>query len=826
VLLSYLKLSLRLLVRNPFFTTINVLGLSVGFAVFLVLWQYSQEQLNTDRQWKDWDRIARITFRYTNADNVFRFGSHSAEFIRRAGENVKEFEDFTRIINFGNWLNQSLPHRNQIYLFHTKHSGEQVSYNETKLAYADPNFFEFFGISLIVGDPQQILQQPNSVAISERATSRYFGDEVPLGKVLMINDTIPLMVTGVFKSLPQNTHLDLEFVVSTKTIEKYISPPFTWALTHGYFRVRQETNLSEAEASLNYYFEDINKSLFLRGCCNGLGDIKLLLQPLEDIAFTQFRNDRHQPKSKFLMVTFSLISIVILVMAWVNYVNLSLSMGLKRRKELAARKAVGAKARDIFGQFLVEACVVNVLSILVAITLVQIFRQPLEVLCNFHFGKWKDTSLQTLLLVGIVIITGILVTGTHPAWSALRSSPKALFGSLGAPGSNKTLIHHLSVFQYVVAIVLVTWVGHAYLQINFILTKDIGLQKDGVVVADLPFQQNAETQLQLTDFRNRLRSVPGVSDITFCGNLIGDPNISQFSFRSRHIDHNVSLRTNGGVDERFIQFFGIKLIAGRDFVSDAESNRKAVILNRSATRQLGYETIEAALGEELTVPPSGGVRAYEKAHVIGVIEDYSFNPFLQEYEDIPAGLALTYKNYLDTVSMFWKAVVKVKSPDVIEQIGREYRAAIPHSVFTWTFLDDRIRRAYRNEEIGRNQLLVFSLIAIGIACLGLFGMISHKVRERTKEIGIRKVLGATLHHISQLLLSTTMKQIVIGALVGMPLAFVLTQQYLQRFSERIVVQWWHFALPIMLLIMILLITVLSVILKAANSNPVEALKYE
>ena len=312
---------------------------------------------------------------------------------------------------------------------------------------------------------------------------------------------------------------------------------------------------------------------------------------------------------------------------------------------------------------------------------------------------------------------------------------------------------------------------------------------------------------------------------------MGD-DVSGFGVKRLESDNSFGFDTNGGVDEYFIPFYDIKILAGRNF--NALDRGNGVIVSEGALTRLGIASPEEAVSLKIQVEGSEfGKFVWNTVEIIGVVKSYRLRPMLKFSGDhdlrADAGIILTYKSYLNPDLQAGRFTVRVE-PEKIESFmhaaEQAYNEIFPENVFRWYFLDDHVNRHYTTEKIWRNQILFFTCLAIGIACLGMLGMISNKASEKTKEIGIRKVLGAELHQVAQLLLNTTAKQIALAAVIGIPVAYYLTQQYLQKFSERIELQWWHFILPLAILIFIMLTTIASVVWKAARSNPVEALKYE
>ena len=403
------------------------------------------------------------------------------------------------------------------------------------------------------------------------------------------------------------------------------------------------------------------------------------------------------------------------------------------------------------------------------------------------------------------------------------------FGKVSSDGG-KSFTTITSILQFVIAITLMVWLGMVYTQVNFVLTNSWGIDRDGVIVVDLPVDNTmVGRQEHVEEFKNELRHLAGVEDVTVSTTVSGDVIRNRIGFFRLDLnDAHAVPKSDGGVDERFIPFYKLKILAGRNFSTDNPADRKAVIISREAAQSVGWEP-EEAIGKVVWVEKYSWRPFGSEAEVIGVIEDHRYSPlYLQTtIANANRGTILTYSNYVFKNNLPEKMSIRVNgSGDVIEKIKSKFEEIYPENFFHWYFLDAHMNAHYQRDRIARNQITLFTSIAIGIACLGLLGVIANKAVSKTKEIGIRKVLGAQLHQIGQILLYPTLKQVIVAVVIGTPLAYFLTEFYLQNFSERVAIQFWHFAIPILLLILIMLSSVAWVVLRAARRNPVQALKYE
>ena len=833
MLLNYLKLAIRLLARSPFFTFVNVVGLAIGFSSFYILWEYALRDLKSDLYHKDADRIARIGvhWRWTD-DGGKSWGNISLGSLRPAlisdfTQKYPEIESSTRILNqigFG----LDLVNSDNRVLIKIENQNEQPRiFKEEKAAYADPNLFIFFSIPLIYGEPDNVMSTSNDVVLSRSISEKYFGREDPRGKLIRLNDSTVLKVTGVYENLPHNSHLNFDFVISNIGIQnKWSVSKFWW--TNCYVKLNHH-NFKNFEDKLNaqalQYFADIRRGFPNTNCV-------MFVQPLGEIAFSQnFVDDNFYPKSKPLLFTLAFIALSVLVMAWVNYINLSVTRTSRRFKEVGTRKVNGAGPVDMVIQFLTESLVTNVLAIGLAFTLIQVVQTPVELLFNIQIAPFSALSFGSVAILVFIVLTGILLSGLYPALISIAHKPRALF-TMNSKSTSKRLLPSLLTVSQLAAAIIFIFLGFVIsLQLNYIFTMDTGMKRDQVVVIDAPVIKPTNYLQILGSIKKRIANHSHVSSIALSRCISADNAIG---FNLKRPGSNLSFGMDANcVDEDFIPLYNIQLLTGRNFIKD--DRKDAIIISRFAATRLGFGSLEEAVGSKITI--STTMESWSEAEVIGVFEDFRVASFLNmdqsstEYSDQGRGIVLTYSDALfsNSASNPEKISMVIQSANFDESIGEIksiFEELFPDNFFNWYFLDEYINRVYANEKVARNQIILFTALAMVIACLGLLGMISNKVTEKTKEIGIRKVLGAELRHVAQILLNTTAKHVLMATGIGIPIGYYFTKQYLQKFSVHIDLQWWHFALPVLILVVIMFSTVAAVLWKAANTNPVDALKYD
>jgi len=388
---NYLKLSFRLLIRNPFFTFINVLGLSIGFAAFYILWPYSQSELNSDLFHNDYDRIARLSWHYRWTDdnqnwNEFYHPLNSCGGTKHIAEELSEIKELTRIVPQQFFKKSNQGFGSDVFFSVINKKGEKEFFKEKNTAYAEPNFFQFFSFPLILGEPKNVLAQPYSLVVSEKYARKYFANTNPINAIIYLNDSLPLKVTGVFKDFPRNTHLKFDVLLSTAGI-KGIDTGIDMSGSTGWFgasyiKVNEGVEFGKFERTVNAqrkkfygYCDHCEKSIFI--------------QPLKDIVFTDLPQNPFTSKSRYVLTILQVLSFVILALAWINYASLSINTLHKRLPEMGMRKVAGAGSRDFIFQFLVEAMIINAFSFLVALTLIQLLKDPVEYFLEFYIEDWR-----------------------------------------------------------------------------------------------------------------------------------------------------------------------------------------------------------------------------------------------------------------------------------------------------------------------------------------------------------------------------------------------------------------------------------------------------
>jgi putative ABC transport system permease protein len=801
MILTYLKLAFRLLYRNPFFSTINLLGLAVGFASFFGLWGYAVTELKSDQHHRDFEKIFRLATDWNWTDDHVNWGhmiiqASPSPTIPRVKPDLAEVVDFVRIMN--RWA-----------VLSSAHNAANV-FKESKIIEADSNLFRFFSIPLVIGTPGAVLRDGNSIVLSEKMAHKYFGDEDPLNKILILNGTKTLKVTGLFEDLPHHTHLDFEFVLSNQTNLLEWDQGFNdWALN--YVKI-SDSNSSEFEKKINSRIDVYWAELF-RHFNSVKATIKL--QALRDVAFERDHDDEgYRMKSRSSLFTMAGVGITILVMAWLNYINLTISRTARRIKEVATRKVSGAGSLEFMKQFMTEAFVTNFVAAVLAITFLQLFREPAAIFLNVIIPGWNNIELFTGLFFLLMFAAGVIFTGVYPAWVTRVMTPVELFKQPARRGKG-VLLSTLTTLQYSIAIMLLFFAFVMHDQLNFVLNLDTGHDTKNVFLIDPAIIKSQTHMIELERLKMQLSAKPGVR------------NIMQTSFwknlAMRHHPNSELLYVDGTItQEDHIPFFKNRIIAGRNFVKDDRED--VIIVSELTTRRLGFSPSADAVGRTIIVGDSA-----RQVEIIGVIEDFRTISFLKMENTESShgrGQALIYKN-MDGMDA---DVLALRFDDnqqaALAGVERTFKTVFPNLPFNGIFLDEWIGSKYLGEKTLRNQITFFTALAMVIACLGLLGMTSNTVVEKTRELGIRKALGAGSLNIIRVLLDSTLRHIVFATCIGLASAYYVSQVYLDRYEQRIPFNALHFGIPLVLLTVIMGGTIATLVIRVVRGNPVEALRHE
>jgi putative ABC transport system permease protein len=804
---NYIKTAFRNLMKNKGFTFINVFGLALGLATCLLIVFYVFDELSFDRYNTKADRIYRLNneIKFGGLENSYAITPSPAAAALKA--DFPEIEQVVRLRDRGG---------NQV-----KKGNQDIQ--EDRMVYADSTLFKVFTLPMIQGDSSKALTEPNSVVITEDMAKKYFNTVHAVGQVLTVNDTTHYKVTGVIKNIPKQSHFHYDFYRSMVSIPESrqdvwfsnnfstyilfrpgVDPKAFAAKLHN-FMVRHAG--PQLQAVLHMDFPTFEKS----------GNyFRLNIIPLTKIHLESDSIDGIEPGGNIDYVyIFSAIAIFILLIACVNFMNLSTARSANRAKEVGVRKVLGSPRKYLIAQFLTESILVTLVGAILAVLTAWAFLG----LFNRMSGKDLSVTPQILgwllpALLIIIVVVGCLA-GSYPALFLSGFQPiKVLKGKLAGGFKGSALRNVLVVFQFAISIFLIVGTLVINSQLKYIQNKDLGYDRDHVMVVRNVWALGNAAKT----FKDDVKGIAGVQSATLSNALPTDENSNSTTyFRDPVIDQKRSVLTfDWNVDEDFISTMGIKMAAGRNFSKDMATDTAAVVVNEAFARQLGYTD---PLNQPVYTPSNAEGTKTAKFHIIGVIKDFNFKSLKTNITP----LLFNLDRNAGTLS------VRVNSKDIpalINQVRSRWKDLSPNRQFSYSFMDEDFDALYRAEQRYGAVSIAFTSLAILIACLGLFGLAAYAAEQRTKEIGIRKVLGANVTTIVNMLSKDFIKLVMIAIVVAIPLALWIMHTWLLSFAYRQSIQWWVPVVSAVSAIVIAFVTISFQSIKAALTNPVRSLKSE
>jgi len=815
MLKNFFTIAFRNCWRNKATSLIHIAGLGLGIATFLLIVLFVQHERSYDRYNKKADRIVRVDFHGKMNGGETREATVMPPVAAAMKQDFPEVEVATRLVNQG---------------VHRITYGDKTL-REDAMAFVDSNFFQVFTLPLIEGDPRTALLRPNSAVITKAMARKFFGNADPIGKVLEFrDDSMAMTVTGVIDKVPANAHFHFELFASmagyadSRSTSWMTSGYYTYlVLPAGYDPKRLEAKLPslvekymgpQLKASLG-----VTLSQFRAGG-NSLG---FELQRLTDIHLHSNLSGEIEPPGDIRYIyIFSAVGIFMLLIACINFINLSTAGAGKRAREVGIRKVLGSVRGQLISQFLIESLLLTLVGTAIAIALLY-FSLPLfnqiagqELSLNWSGAVWL---IPTIL--GIVLATGVLA-GLYPAFFLSAFNPVTVLKGLFTPGGKSaTLRSTLVTFQFVISICLIIGTAIVYQQLSYIQHKKLGYDRDQVLVV----QESFWLQNNQDYFRHELAEDPRIVSVSASAYLpAGQTNNSVFICYPDGRRNDLMYSSQYSVDEQYIPTLGMQVIAGRNFSRAFPSDSTAALINETAAIKLGWITPgrsydpAALLGHLVTQKDNNGTGI--SYHVIGLVRDFNF----RSLHDLITPLVMTYNP-----GMEGNFIVKTRTKDLaglVSTMEKEWTALKPGMPFSYSFLDDRFNKTYTFEQHIGLTLGIFAGLTIFVACLGLFGLATFTAERRTKEIGIRKVLGASSASIIGLLSKEFVRLVTIAFLIAAPIAWLVMDHWLRDFPYRITIGWWVFALAALLAIVITLLTVGVRALRAALANPADSLRTE
>jgi len=799
---NYLKQTWRTLLKNKTYSVLNIVGLSVGLTCFALIALWVNDELSYDKFNSNYDRIVRVTGIEKRESGILESAVSSAPMAKALKDDYPEVENTVRFD-----MHEEL----------VMHNGQQVL--QPGILITDPSFFTVFSYKLSTGDVYTALNQPYSIILTKSIAKKYFGDADPIGKSLVIymNDSTgrgaAYTVTGTMPDPPRNAHFTFSMLASFKTVEVANPDVLTidgWgdASFYTYLLLKEGVDHTALSNKISQFYGkyigdrfDIWRHIYFY-TLQPLSDIHLRSNLLYELAAT---GDAKQ------VYIFSTIAIFILLLAAINYTNLATARSISRAKEVGVKKVVGADKRQLLLQYLFESVFTAILAFVLSLILSALL-QPF-----FYKLTSKDLSLFSFpllltFLIGVTVFLGF-ISGIYPAIILSGFKPIGILkGAFKSSGKGILLRKTLVVSQFVITIILVTGIIIINSQMSFIKHKDLGYEKDGLVF--LRVHGNTDVINGYNAFKNEILSSPLVLGATVSNTLLG----SLGSGGSETVDANGNpLQVNASrlrVDADYLNVHGIKLIAGKNFGIHAGTDSiRPVLLNENAIKQFGWQDAEKAIGKSFKM---GG----QPGNVIGVVKDFHFSTL----QNLISPLVI-YPSQ-DRFSRITLKVDASKLPQTTAWLNKTWKKHFPSALLDYSFSENVFEEQYREERKFSTIFLYFSILSLVIACLGLYGLISYTTTQKTKEIGIRKVLGATANGIAAMLSGSFLKLVLFACVIAMPVAWYIMNRWLEDFAYRTTISWWMYAIAGSLVLLIALITVSFEAIKAAIANPIKSLRTE
>ena len=815
---NYFKVTVRNLLKNKLFSITNIAGLGIGIACCMLILLF----VNYELSYEDWnhqsDRMYRPYMDINFGGSKMTAAVTGSILAPDAADVLPEIENWCRFRDYGSYL--------------IKIDGTGLTnFREEKVLTADSTFFDVFPVRMLVGDPKSALALPNTLVMSESKAQKYFGDinNAP-GKVLILENEESWQITGVYEDIPPNTHFQADFLLSMNGNREVANSPPMWAVNnnfHTYLLLKEGTDQSAFEQK----FEELSTEKMEETSSQLLGMTlaefeatgqyaRYGLQKMKDIHLRSDLQVELEPNGSIRYVwIFSAIALFVLLIACINFMNLTTAKSTQRSKEIGVRKVLGSSRNRLVSQFFTETFIMTFLAVILALLLTAIAMPWFNELTTRTMNiPWSTPGFWLILLGGIILVS--LLAGSYPALFLSSFDPiQSLQTSLSKQGKHGKLRSGLVVFQFAIAIALIIGTLLIYNQLQYIQSKKLGFDKEQVIVVDDAYALEGNLQA----FKQQILQNPNVSTASISSYLpipSSRSNTTYSQSREFRQDHALNMQ-NWRVDHDYLKTVGMNMVEGRYFDESFPTDSQAVILNESAIAILGYERPIGmklyGISGNLDGAPSPD--DFIEYHIIGVVEDFHFESLRETIG--PLGMFLGASS--GRLAIRYQAE---ESKNLIQYIENTWKSMAPDQPFSYQFMDESFGQMYEAEQRIGSIALIFSILAIFVSCLGLFGLASFVTEQRTKEIGIRKVLGATIPGIITLLSKDFLKLVIIALLIAVPFSWWAMNNWLQDFAYRTDFRWTIFAVAGLMAVVIAFLTISFQSLKAALANPVNSIKNE
>lgn len=802
---NYLLIAIRNQLKRKVFSLINIIGLGVGMAASLLILNYVTFETSFDDMHENKEDIYRVTSKFY--------------------EGQVETEHWaTSSFGYGTAMQNELPGISKMVRI-ALHEPEQmvsyqdIKYRERKVYYADSTFFDLFSFQLINGRADEVLSRPNTVVISRSAAHRFFKNEDPVGKMLKFRTqqaSADLEVSGVFEDIPVNSNLQMDYLISWETLAPWIRDFWYFHEVYTFIEVESPEYVPIIERDFPALAEKYKTDAALK---NKTWAIEL--EPLTDIHLLPAKPYERAVKGNAKVVNvLILVAIVIMLIAWINYINLTTARSMERAKEVGIRKVSGSTRRQLIHQFLIESMLVNLVALMITFTLLQVSFPTFNALTGkaLSFSLWSDVSFWIWLIV--VFLSGSVLAGLYPAFVLSSVKPIiVLKGKYNHSRGGGLLRKGLVVLQFVASMVLIAGTLIVYKQVSYMRQQDLGINISQVLSVQFP-AHSPNMQMRITALQDRLATFPEVKGVTISGAVPGHQVGEHLA--NRKLEDNVNdtrLYEMLPVGYGFIETFELEVIAGRSFSRDYGGDIDRLVINERAARDLGFSNPSDAVGCRVMVET-----LTEPMEVVGVVKNYhhqslqnGYTPIMMIMHDKISWLPATF------ISIKVDGVYARQTLNKVRKVWNDY---FTDSTFDYFFLDSYFDEQYSADRRFGIIFIVFALLAVFIACMGLWGVAMYEGLLRTKEIGVRKVMGSSTLGIFILLARDFMNPVGLAVLLGAPLALYIMNIWLDQYAFRIAMSVWFLIVPAFILIVISMATLAGHTFKTASANPVDALKDE
>jgi len=816
---NYLIIAWRNLKRHKVFSLINILGLAISMAACLLILQYVSFELSYDQFHKKADRIYRIRKDvWQNGMSLSKSATADPALAPAMKADVPGVAHATRIVHTSPFMTDPVMQR-----------GEQ-SFFENRIYFVDSSFLQIFMLTFRQGNATNALHQPQQLILSRSMAEKYFGKDQALGKTLTFhqgtNGKGEMMITGVFEDFPVNAHFRPDFLVSFTSLPASwnLDTNWDWGNFYTYVELTPGTSAEEVESKLPAF---LKKHLgdAVDASKNGGYVGELSLQPLPSIYLYSNLWAEIEVNGNGQVVWFlTVIAFFILVIAWINYVNLSTARATERAREVGIRKVVGSGRGQLIKQFLLESLLVNLGAVALSITLFQLLMPSFWAFTGRTLTSTFGNDPQLWLYAIALLLAGTLLSGLYPALVISAYQPlQVMKGKVLATSDGIWLRKGLVIFQFAASTALIVGTLTVKQQLTYLQNHDTGLNLNQTLILKGPAVRDSSYQSKFEYLKTKMLQNPAIDQVAVSSNIPGQEVAWGRSFSRQHKLANQEGVNIIAIDEDFFPLYEVKFLAGRNFSKNFPGDRDGIIFNQEAIRLLGFPSPEAAI-DQVVIWNEGTDNQLPK-RVIGVIKSYNQQSPKQEV----GPLVFALKQYLNApwAGEYYSIRLRTEHlPQTLELLASSWNEVFPSNPFDHFFLDEFFNNQYQSDlQFGR-VFYLFSALAIFIACLGLFGLASFTTTQRTKEIGVRKVLGASVSNIITLLSRDFIRLVLLANLAAWPLAYWGVSQWLSTYAFCINISPWLFVLPTLLVLFIALLTVSFQTWKAARQNPVKALRYE